>query len=105
MKYYKPDPERAKDLLRDAGYPNGREADFTLDVIPTFPTIVNGAQAIQHRLKRVGLNITIRNVEYAVWIKNWQAKLFHATMNTMPGYADPDTAFCRAFHSTLGQNY
>ncbi len=105
MKYYRPDPERAKGLLRDAGYPNGRGADFTLDVIPTFPTMVNGAQVIQQQLKRVGLNITIRNVEYAVWIKNWQAKLFHATMNTTPGYADPDTAFFRAFHSTLGQNW
>jgi peptide/nickel transport system substrate-binding protein len=105
MKYYKPDLDRARGLLRDAGYPNGQGADFTLDVIPTFPTMVNGAQVIQQQLRRVGINVTTRNVEYAVWIKNWQAKLFHATMNTTPGYADPDTAFFRAFHSKLGQNW
>jgi hypothetical protein len=35
MQCYKADPEGARGLLRDAGYPNGRGADFTLDVIPT----------------------------------------------------------------------
>jgi hypothetical protein len=43
--------------------------------------MVNSAQVIQQQLKRVGLNITICNVQYAVWIKNWQAKLFHTTID------------------------
>src|SRR3989442_11182288 len=33
------------------------------------------------------------------------AKDFDMTMNTTPGYADPDTAFFRALHSTKGQNW
>ncbi len=56
-------------------------------------------------LKRIGINVEIENVEYAVWIKRWLAKDFDMTMNTTPGYADPDTAFFRALHSTKGQNW
>src|SRR5215510_9842771 len=103
MKFYKPDLDRAKKLLADAGAASG----FTvkLGVIPTFPTMVSGAPVVAAHLKRIGINVEIENVEYAVWIKRWLAKDFDMTMNTTPGYADPDTAFFRALHSTKGQNW
>jgi peptide/nickel transport system substrate-binding protein len=103
MKYYKPDIDRAKKLMADAG----QAAGFTikLGVIPTFPTMVNGAPVVAANLKRIGINAEIENVEYAVWIKRWLAKDFDLTMNTTPGYGDPDTAFFRALHSTKGQNW
>ena len=103
MRFYKPDPDKAKKLLADAGFANG----FTvkLGVIPTFPTMVSGAPVVAAQLKRVGITAEIENVEYAVWIKRWLAKDFDLTMNTLAGYADPDTAFFRALHSTKGQNW
>ena len=103
MPYYRPDVEKAKKLMADAGHAAG----FTvkLGVIPTFPTMVSGAPVIAAQLKRIGINAEIENVEYAIWIKRWQAKDFDLTMNTTPGYADPDTAFFRALHSTKGQNW
>src|SRR6266498_3371986 len=103
MRYYKPDLDKAKKLLADAGYANG----FTvkLGVIPTFPTMVSGAPVVAAQLKKIGITAEIENVEYAVWIKRWLAKDFDMTMNTTPGYADPDTAFFRALHSTKGQNW
>jgi peptide/nickel transport system substrate-binding protein len=103
MRYYKPDLDRARKLLADAGHGGG----FTvkLSVIPTFPTMVSGAPVVAAQLKRIGINVEIENVEYAVWIKRWLAKDFDMTMNTTPGYADPDTAFFRALHSTKGQNW
>ena len=67
--------------------------------------MVNGAPVVAANLKRIGINVEIENVEYAVWIKRWLAKDFDMTMNTTPGYADPDTAFFRALHSTKGQNW
>src|SRR5947208_1786239 len=89
--------------MSDAGFASG----FTvkLGVIPTFPTMVSGAPVVAAQLKRIGVTAEIENVEYAVWIKRWQAKDFDLTMNTTPGYADPDTAFFRALHSTKGQNW
>ncbi len=103
MKYYKPDVDKAKKLMADAGQAGG----FTVKllVIPTFPTMVSGAPVVAAHLKRIGINAEIENVEYAVWIKRWLAKDFDMTMNTTPGYADPDTAFFRALHSTKGQNW
>ena len=103
MRYYKPDLDRARKLLAEAGQGQG----FTVkcSVIPTFPTMVAGAPVIAAQLKRIGITMEIENVEYAVWIKRWLAKDFDMTMNTTPGYADPDTAFFRALHSTKGQNW
>jgi peptide/nickel transport system substrate-binding protein len=103
MPYYRPDPERARRLLGEAGVGGG----FTvrLAVIPTFPTMVAGAQVVAAQLKRVGITAEIENVEYAVWIKRWLAHDFDLTMNITPGYGDPDTAFFRALHSTKGQNW
>src|SRR5256886_6939662 len=103
MRYYKPDLDKAKKLMADAGVASG----FTVkcSVIPTFPTMVAGAPVIANHLKRIGITMEIENVEYAIWIKRWLAHDFDMTMNTTPGYADPDTAFFRAFHSTKGQNW
>ncbi|MCI0547869.1 MAG: ABC transporter substrate-binding protein [Candidatus Rokubacteria bacterium] len=103
MRYYKPDLDKAKKLLQEAGVGSG----FTVKllVIPTFPTMVSGAPVVAAQLKKIGINAEIENVEYAVWIKRWLAKDFDMTMNTTPGYADPDTAFFRALHSTSGQNW
>jgi peptide/nickel transport system substrate-binding protein len=103
MRYYKPDLDKAKKLMADAGVASG----FTVkcSVIPTFPTMVAGAPVIANHLKRIGITMEIENVEYAIWIKRWLAHDFDMTMNTTPGYADPDTAFFRALHSTKGQNW
>ena len=103
MRYYKPDLDRAKKLMAEAGVAGG----FTVKcmVIPTFPTMVSGAPVIAAQLKRIGITMEIENVEYAIWIKRWLAHDFDMTMNTTPGYADPDTAFFRALHSTKGQNW
>src|SRR6266498_4307937 len=99
MRYYKPVIDKAKKLMADAGVASG----FTvkLGVIPTFPTMVSGAPVIAAQLKRIGITAEIENVEYAVWIKRWLAKDFDMTMNTTPGYADPDTAFFQTAYSTF----
>src|SRR5215470_2760387 len=67
MRFYKPDLDKAKKLMADAGQSGG----FTvkLGVIPTFPTMVAGAPVVAAQLKKIGINAEIENVEYAVWIK------------------------------------
>src|SRR4030095_14731312 len=53
MRYYKPDVDKAKKLLTDAGVGSG----FTVKllVIPTFPTMVSGAPVVAAQLKKVGI--------------------------------------------------
>jgi peptide/nickel transport system substrate-binding protein len=95
--YYKVDLERAKALLARAGYPNGFEA--TVLTIPSIPSMFANAQVVQANLKRIGISLRVESVEYTPWFQRWQQKAFEATVNTTAGYADPDAAFYRAFHS------
>lgn len=95
--FYKVDLERAKKLLAEAGHPNGFQ--MTLLTIPTLPTMFTNAQVVQAQLKKIGIDVKVESVEYALWIQRWQKKEWDATVNTTGGYPDPDTAFYRAFHS------
>ncbi len=101
--WYTPNVEHAKKLLAEAGYPNGFKT--TLKVIPTFPTMVAGAQVIAAQLKKIGVDAQIIQEEYGVWIKaiikpNFD---FDLTMNATTGDADPDSLLYRRFHSVEKQ--
>src|SRR3989441_606303 len=101
--WYTPNVERAKKLLADAGFPAGFKT--TLKVIPTFPTMVAGAQVIAAQLKKIGVDVQIIQEEYGVWIKaiikpNFD---FDLTMNATTGDADPDALLYRRFHSVEKQ--
>jgi peptide/nickel transport system substrate-binding protein len=95
--YYKVDLDKAKALLARAGLPNGFEA--TVLTIPSIPSMFANAQVIQANLKRIGVNLRVESVDYAQWVQRWQKKDFEVTLNTSTGFADPDAAFYRAFHS------
>lgn len=100
--FYRVDLEKAKALLARAGYPAGFEA--TCLTIRGYPGLFASAQVIQANLKRIGISLKVESVEYPQWVQRWQRRDFEATLNTTPGFADPDTAFYRAFHSR-GQNW
>jgi len=58
------DPNRARQLLAEAGYPNG----LTVRVIQTqLPEMLNAMQVIQAQLRRVGINLDLQVVEHAVF--------------------------------------
>lgn len=95
--YYRVDLDKAKALLAKAGHPNGFEA--TVLTIPSIPSMFANAQVIQANLKRIGVTLRVESVDYAQWVQRWQQKAFEATLNSSTGFADPDTAFYRAFHS------
>jgi peptide/nickel transport system substrate-binding protein len=64
------DPEKAKQLLADAGYPNGFDAgDFA--AIPGFPTV---AEAVVNNLNAVGIRVRLRQMERATFYANWLEK-------------------------------
>ena len=74
-------------------------------MIPTFPTMVAGAQVIAAQLKKIGVDAQIIQEEYGVWIKaiikpNFDYDL---TMNITTGDADPDSLLYRRFHSVEKQ--
>ena len=67
------DPQKAKQLLAEAGYPNGIDAgQFT--AIPGFPTV---AEAVVNDLNAVGIRVTLRQMERAAFYADWQAHKLH----------------------------
>lgn len=60
------DPEGAKKLLAEAGYPNGFDVELTL-TDGYGPVIVNQAQWVQQDLKKIGINVTLRQLDYATY--------------------------------------
>ena len=101
--WYTPNIERAKKLLADAGFPSGFKTSIL--AIPTFPTMVAGAQVISAQLKRVGIDAQIVQQEYGVWIKNIIKPTFNfdLSMQLTNGEADPDSLFFRRFHGSEQQ--
>lgn len=65
------DPEAAKKLLAEAGYPNG--FDVTLTTSDGWgPYIINRAQWLQQDLKKIGINAELKVLDYATFYSTWQ---------------------------------
>jgi peptide/nickel transport system substrate-binding protein len=62
---YAHDPAKAKQLLADAGYPNGFKASLKLPP-PSYAR--RGGEIIAAQLRQVGIDLEISNVEWAQWI-------------------------------------
>lgn len=92
---YPYDPAKARQLLKEAGYPNG----FSF----TFKTSTDAeanlrAQAIQQMLKQVGINMTIQSNEMSTFFADIGKGNFQMYSLSRNGIADPDFYYV-IFHS------
>lgn len=73
IKWYPYDPEKAKKLLVEAGYPNG--FSMTLHV-PNhrYPNDVEMAQAVASYWEKVGVKTEVKVWEQSVYVTKWRAK-------------------------------
>lgn len=62
---YPHDPERARELLAEAGYPDGFSATLKL---PPPAYARRGGEIIQAQLGRVGIEVTLEPIEWAQWL-------------------------------------
>jgi peptide/nickel transport system substrate-binding protein len=75
------DPEKAKQLLAEAGYQNGFDAgDFT--AIAGFPTV---AEAVVNDLNAVGIRVRFRQMERATFYADWLQKKLPGLYMTASG--------------------
>lgn len=62
---YEYDTNKAKELLAEAGYPNGFKATL---LTPDFKERINAAEVIQSQLKGIGIDLNVSILEYGAYI-------------------------------------
>lgn len=99
---YRPNTQRARQLLADAGYPNG----FATRIVtsPTYEGGIAVAQVVQEQLRAIGVNATLENMEWGTYINRWVARDFDTMIELRGGDPDPDRFLYRTFHSTGAVN-
>lgn len=63
MKPYPYDPEKARELLKEAGYPNG----FSIVLNDAVGTPKEFAESVAAYLSQVGIKVKINRIDYAAW--------------------------------------
>ena len=96
---YQVDLEKAKALLKEAGYPDGLK--FQLKTSTAYAPYVPTAQVIQSDLKKIGVEVEIVPLEWGAYIKDiTNFDTWTACFHSFPSYtADPDAYLYRWFHS------
>ena len=95
--YYEPEtekvysyaPQKAKQLLADAGYADGFDLEIT--VPSAYSQHVDTAQIIVEELKQVGINASINQVEWSTWLSDvYKGGKFEATIVGFDGTLAPN---------------
>lgn len=65
LEQFEYNPEKAKELLAEAGYPNGYDLRITVNT--KYPTSVTIGTALQAQMKEAGVNVQVEQVDSAAW--------------------------------------
>ncbi len=90
---YEYDPELSRELLAEAGYPDGFDTEFWYMPVsrPYFPSPEPIAAAIASYLAEVGINAELQTEDWAVYLENYYNGAYPMYMlGWSPDYPDPD---------------
>ena len=103
-KAYPKDLAKAKQLLAEAGYPNG--FSFAISVPSNYQVHVDTAQVIVNQLKQIGVTATIKQVDWATWIsKVYTGREYEATIISVDGAVLTPASFLSRYVSTAKNNF
>lgn len=97
-----PDIEGAKELLAQAGYPDG--FDTEIHSWAQYPFLSNAAIVIQEQLKQVGINAELRFEENAIYLENYFAGNFDMSVTGTSAYVDPNDVVLANFGTGESNN-
>lgn len=93
---YPYDPAKAKQLLAEAGYPNG----LTIKAIQTqLPSMLNTMQIVQAQLKKVGIDLQLEVVDHPTFHAQIRKDLSEVVMYSAGRFPVADVYLTQFFHS------
>ncbi len=101
---YNTDYDKAKDLLKQAGYENGFE--FTLTVPSNYQPHIDTAQVVVEQLKKINVTAKIELVEWNTWLEDvYAGRNFEATIVGVDAANLTAGALLERFASTASNNF
>ena len=101
--YYEYDPNKAKELLKEAGYDGTLK--FTITVPSSYQQHVDTAQVIVEQLKGIGVTVEINQVEWATWYdETYKGRNFEATIISFDSHGVAASDLLARFQSDHGKN-
>lgn len=101
--FYDPDLVKAKDLLAEAGYPDGFE--MTITVPSNYQFHIDTAQVIVEQLKQIGISAKIELVEWASWYSDvYKGREYQSTIVGLDADLAPK-ALLQRYGSTTRSNF
>lgn len=94
------DPDKAKALLKQAGYPQG--IDLTLEVKSEF---LSYAEVVQDQLKRVGIRCKLEPMDWAALQPRMKKYEYNLAISGAGWYSDPDARYGRFYSKDGSANY
>ena len=91
------DPEKAKALLREAGYPNGFKLTVTSLTLQPYDKI---AVLLADDLRKAGIDSSVQILERAAYLAARGAGTPHVVITGVTGPADPDQPLWNLLHSS-----
>jgi len=102
--YYTQNVDKAKELLTEAGYPNG--FDMTITVPSNYQPHVDTAQVLVEQLKAIGVNATIQPVDWNTWLSDtYLGRNFQSTVVGVDAANMTARAMLERFDSTSDSNF
>lgn len=101
--YYTKNVGKAKELLTEAGYPDG--FSFTITVPSNYKFHVDTAQVIAEQLKEVGITARVETVEWATWYSDvYKGEKYEGTIIGLDSNLAPSDIL-RFYPSTSSKNF
>lgn len=101
---YPTDIEKAKELLKEAGYENG--FDMTITVPSNYQPHIDVAQVLAEQYKKIGVNAEIQLVEWNSWLSDvYTGRDFESTVIGVDASYLAASALLSRFESTAANNF
>lgn len=94
--------ERARELLAEAGYPDGIELEIL--TFGTIRVVSDAAQVLQAQLREAGFDATVNVAEFGTFVQDWSNSNFDVFVSLNGGSIDPDGYLYRTFRSDGSTN-